>query len=188
MRRLGRTLVTAAREFMDDEAPRLASSLSYYTIFSLPPFLVALIGVAGIAFGEDEVRERLMTQLGELVGSEPARMLGDAVRDAEQTGSGLTVVVGTAMLLIGAGGTFGQLQSALNTVWDVAPVEGGGVMRFVQARFLSFAAVLGQAFSYLFLWRPAQPSQRWSRGSRASMQSPRSLLPWTWPHRSWCSS
>jgi membrane protein len=149
MRDLGRTLVAAAKGFIEDKAPRLAASLSFYTIFSLPPLLVTLIGVAGFFLGAEEVRERLLAQLAGLVGQEPARMLGDAVRDAENAGSGLTMVLGTVMLLIGAGGAFGQLQDALNTMWNVAPDKGGGVMRFVQARFLSFAAVLGAGFLLL---------------------------------------
>ena len=33
-----------ASEFSDDEAPRLAAALSYYTVFSLPPLLILLIG------------------------------------------------------------------------------------------------------------------------------------------------
>ncbi len=149
MRRLGRTFVAAANEFMDDKAPRLAASLSYYTIFSLPPLLVALTGVAGLAFGAAEVRERLVSQLGGLVGTEPAQMLGDAVRDAEQTGSGIALFLGTVVLLFGASGAFGQLQEALNAVWDVPPEKGSGILRFVRKRFLSFAAVLGAGFLLL---------------------------------------
>jgi membrane protein len=53
--------------------------------------------------------------------SDAADMLGAAVREAEQTGSGWALGLGLAALLLGASGTFGQLQEALNTVWDVEP-------------------------------------------------------------------
>jgi membrane protein len=149
MRALGRTFVAAGRQFLEDKSPRLAASLSYYTVFSLPPLLVSLIAVAGLAFGADEVRERLVTQLGGLMGADAADMLGGAVRDAQQAGSGLALGLGVGALLLGASGTFGQLQDALNTVWDVEPPESGGVVRFVRARFLSFASVLGAGFLLL---------------------------------------
>ncbi|HEY7564624.1 MAG TPA: YhjD/YihY/BrkB family envelope integrity protein, partial [Acidimicrobiia bacterium] len=70
---LGRLVVAAAKDWMDDKAPRLAAALSYYTAFSLPPLLVALIGIAGIAFGAEEVRERIVGQLGGLVGRDSAQ-------------------------------------------------------------------------------------------------------------------
>lgn len=149
MRALGRAFVAAGRRFFRDKSPRLAASLSYYTVFSLPPLMVSLIAVAGLAFGPDEVRELLVTELGGLVGVDAARMLGEAVRDAEQVGSGWALAIGAATLLLGASGTFGQLREALNTVWDVESPKSGGFLRFVRARFLSFASVLGAGFLLL---------------------------------------
>lgn len=149
MRELGNTFVAAGRRFLEDKSPRLAASLSYYTVFSLPPLLVTLIAVAGMAFGADEVRDRLVEQLGGLVGTDAANMLGAAVRESEQTGSGWAVGLGAAALVLGASGTFGQLQAALNTVWDVEPPESGGFWRFVQNRFVSLASVLGAGFLLL---------------------------------------
>lgn len=149
MRSIATALVAAGKEFIEDKVPRLAASLSYYTVFSLPPLLVILVGVAGIAFGPEEVRDRLVSQLGGLVGEDAARLLGDAIREAEQTGQGVAVVLGTVTLLVGAGGVVGQLKSSLNTVWDVEPEQGGGVGRFVRTRFVSLAAVLGAGFLLL---------------------------------------
>ncbi len=149
MKWLGTTLVRAARELIEDKAPRLAASLSYYTVFSLPPLLVILIGIAGIAFGADAVREQMVTQLGGLIGQEAAVLLGDAVQDSERTGSGVAVVLGTATLLLGASGVVGQLTDSLNTIWEVEPPKGGGILKFIRSRFLSLAAVLGGGFLLL---------------------------------------
>ena len=108
-----RLLVATAKDFMEDKAPRLAAALSYYTAFSLPPLLVAVIGVAGIVYGVDEVRERIMLQVADLVGTDSAATLGDAVVEAQRsTGSGGALVLGVLTLLFGATGAFGQLQEA----------------------------------------------------------------------------
>jgi membrane protein len=48
LRDLGRVLVTAGKDWVEDKAPRLAAALSYYTAFSLPPLLVLLVGIAGL--------------------------------------------------------------------------------------------------------------------------------------------
>ena len=153
MRRLGavpRLLVAAGKDFLDDKAPRLAAALSYYTAFSLPPLLVAVIGVAGIAYGVDEVRERIMTQVADLVGTDSATTLGEAVLEAQRsTGSGGALVLGILTLLFGASGAFGQLQEALNTIWEVEPKKGGGIGRLVRSRLLSFGTILGTGFLLL---------------------------------------
>jgi membrane protein len=147
---LGQVAVAAARDWIDDKAPRLAAALSYYTAFSLPPLLVALIGIAGVAFGAEEVSARIVHQMGGLVGTESAELLGSAITEARQTtGTGWAVALGVAVLLVAASGVFAQLQDALNTIWDVQPKPGGGIWHLIQKRLLSLAAVLGAGFLLL---------------------------------------
>jgi len=150
MTSIPRLLVAAGKDFMEDKAPRLAAALSYYTAFSLPPLLVAVIGVAGIVYGVDKVRESILSQVANLVGTDSAATLGEAVANAQQTtGSGIALVLGLATLLIGATGAFGQLQEALNTIWEVQPKKGGGIWRLVRSRLLSFGTILGTGFLLL---------------------------------------
>src|SRR5579884_2610599 len=40
-------------EWMTDKAPRLGAALAYYTVFSLAPLLVIIIGIAGLVLGHD---------------------------------------------------------------------------------------------------------------------------------------
>ena len=147
---IGRLVVDAGKDWLDDKAPRLGAALSYYTAFSLPPLLVALIGIAGIAFGADVVSDRLVDQMRGLVGAESADLLGEAIAEAQETtGPGWAVALGVALLVIAASGVFAQLQDALNTIWDVRPKPGGGIWRLIQKRLLSLAAVLGAGFLLL---------------------------------------
>lgn len=150
MRRLATVFITAGKDWADDKAPRLAAALSYYTAFSLPPLLVLLVGIAGIIYGGDVVRDRIVDQIEWLVGAESSRLLGEAIAEAQQTtGTGGAVVIGFGVLLFGAAGVFGQLQDALNTIWEVKPKKGGGIGKFVRSRLLSIAAVLGAGFLLL---------------------------------------
>ena len=147
---VGRLVVDAAKDWVEDKAPRLGAALSYYTAFSLPPLLVALIGIAGVAFGAEVVSDRLVDQMRGLVGAESADLLGDAIAEAQRTtGTGWAVALGVAVLVIAASGVFAQLQDALNTIWDVQPQPGGGIWRLLQKRLLSLAAVLGAGFLLL---------------------------------------
>jgi membrane protein len=58
-------------------------------------------------------------------------------------------VVGTVILLFAAGGLFGQLQAALNTIWEVKPKPGRGIKGMIRDRFLSLAMVFGICFLLL---------------------------------------
>ena len=149
VRRLGRIFVSAGKDWLDDKAPRLAAALSYYTAFSLPPLLVLLVGIGGFVLGTDLVQERLMNQIGQLVGDDSALLLDQAVSDAESSGSGAAVVIGIGALLLGATGVFGQLQDALNTIWEARRQKAGGIWHLIRSRLLSLAAVFGTAFLLL---------------------------------------
>jgi membrane protein len=149
IRSLGRVVVTAGKDWLDDKAPRLAAALSYYTAFSLPPLLVLLVGIGGLVYGTDVVQERLMNQIGQLLGDSSALLLDQAISQAQTTGTGWAVVIGVGALLLGATGVFGQLQDALNTIWEVSPQKTGGVWRLIRSRLLSLAAVFGTGFLLL---------------------------------------
>ncbi|HEX2421014.1 MAG TPA: YihY/virulence factor BrkB family protein [Acidimicrobiia bacterium] len=149
MRTLGRVVVSAGKDWLDDKAPRLAAALSYYTAFSLPPLLVLLIGIGGFVYGTDVVQERLMNQIGQLVGDNSALLLDHAISEAQTTGTGAAVLIGVGALLLGATGVFGQLQDALNTIWEASPRKAGGLWRIIRSRLLSLAAVFGTGFLLL---------------------------------------
>src|SRR5205807_6166564 len=61
----------------------------------------------------------------------------------------LATILGLVTLLLGASGVFGQLQDALNTIWEVKPKPGRGVKGALQDRFLSMTMILGIGFLLL---------------------------------------
>jgi membrane protein len=133
-----------------NKIPRLGAALAYYAMFSLAPLLVISIGVAGLVFGQEAARGQITGQVEHLVGKQGGEVLQTMVESASQPGKGtLGTVVGIVMLLVGATGLFGQLQDALNTVWEVRPTPGGGIWLFIRTRILSFSMVLGVAFLLL---------------------------------------
>jgi membrane protein len=74
----------------------------------------------------------------------------EGMMSAQKYGKSLiATIVGVIALLIGAGGVFGQLQDALNTIWEVKAKPGAGMWGFIRNRFLSFTMVLGMGFLLL---------------------------------------
>jgi membrane protein len=150
MKKFWKLIKQTFTEWSEDKAPRLAAALSYYTIFSIPPLLVIIIAIAGLAFGQDQVRQVLLGQMEDLLGSEASAGIESMLQGAQRSDAGIIAsVVGVVVLLLGASGVFGQLQEALNTIWDVKPRPGMGIMGMIRKRFFSFTMVLGVGFLLL---------------------------------------
>jgi membrane protein len=134
-------------EFSRDKVPRLGAALAYYTIFSLAPLLLIVIAIAGLVFGHDAAQGKIFEQLKGVLGPTTSAAMQEMVKNAAKPKSGsIATILGVATLILGASGVFGQLKDALNTIWDVKPKEGGGIMILIKDRFLSFAMVFGVGF------------------------------------------
>jgi len=131
-------------EWIDDKASRLAAGLAYYTLFSLAPLLIIAIGIAGLAFGEDAAQGRVMGELEGFIGARGAAFVEEMLAASREKMHGVTAtIIGVVVLLYGATGMFGQLQDAMNEIWEVEPRPGRGWRGLLWDRFLSFVMVLG---------------------------------------------
>ncbi len=134
-----------------DNVQFMAAALAYYTIFSLAPLMIIAIAIAGAVFGEEAARGELVSQIQGLVGREGAEAIQAMIENANKPGSGggFATLIGSALLLLGASGVFGQLQLALNTIWGVKSKPKKDIRSFLAARFLSFAMILVIGFLLL---------------------------------------
>src|SRR5574339_518651 len=137
------------KEFLEDKAMRLAAALAYYAIFSIGPLLFVLVAIAGWIFGEEAVRGQIQGQIAGLVGQEAARTIESMMAAKKLGTSPVTTVLAVISLAIGASGVFGQLQDALNTIWEVKAKPTHGIWGFLRNRFLSFGMVAGVCFLLL---------------------------------------
>ena len=139
-------------DWSEDKCSRLAAALAYYTIFSLAPLLVIILAILGLVFDKRaDAQQMIVEQIHGFVNSpEAAEEIKTMIDNASTPKSSIwATVVGIVMALVGAGGLFGALQDSLNTIWEVAPKPGLGIMAMLRARFLSFAMVLGTGFLLL---------------------------------------
>ena len=118
-----------AREWARDDASRLAASLAFYTLLSLAPLVIIAVSLAGLLFGTDAARGRVASELSAVVGPSAAAGIQAVVASARSHTSGtLGTIVGIVTLLIGASGVFGELQYALDSIWEVRAKPGRGVI------------------------------------------------------------
>ena len=145
-------ILSTAKEWWSDEAPREAAALSYYTIFSLPPLLVLIMMIAGAFWDPADVQEALRGQLGSVMGQQAEEGIGTIIEEAHQPeGRGvLPTILGIAALLFGATGAFISFQGALNRVWEIEPDPAqGGIRNFLLKRLLSLGMILVVGFLLL---------------------------------------
>ncbi len=134
-------------EWSEDNASRLAAALAYYTIFSIPPLLIIVIAIAAQIFDRTAVQQQIINQIAGLVGSTGAEAIEVILDNASESDEGsVAAILSVVTLILGASGVFGQLHGALNTIWEVKPKPGRGILGTIKDRFFSFTMVLGVGF------------------------------------------
>lgn len=134
----------------EDGVPRLAAALSYYTVFSLAPLLVIVLGLLGMAVERTWIQDHLLTEVRQLLGDKAAMVIGELVDNASGPGRGLvSTLVGVAMLVFGASGVFVELKGSLNLIWRVRREPGGGLAALARTYFAPLTMILGIGFLLL---------------------------------------
>ena len=131
-------------DWSEHKIPRMSAALAYYTVFSLAPILLIAIAIAGFVFGHNTAQGAIVNEIQHLVGRESAQTIAAALQSTQKPGhSGLiSTIVGVFLLVLGATGVFGEIQDALNTIWNAQPTSKSGVWVAIKDRFLSFGMVL----------------------------------------------
>jgi membrane protein len=144
-------LKSTIREFLDDDAMRMAAALSYYTVFSLPPLLILILFMSGMFLDPDVVETRVLGQVEDVLGDEGAGQFQTMITEAAELGTGpLAFILSLLALAFGATGAFFQLQIMLNQAWGVAPDPvRSGITTFLLKRLVSFGMILTVAFLLL---------------------------------------
>lgn len=143
-------LKQTVREFFDDRCTTLAAAISYYAVFALPPLLVLILTTVGVLVDPVEVKGRITSEVGTLIGPDAGRMVGTMIEQADRGRSGPAALVGIVALLFGATGAFFQLQVALNLVWEVPEEQQrAGWRGHLLKRVLSLGMIVGIGFLLL---------------------------------------
>jgi membrane protein len=129
-------------EFVDDNGLKLSASLSYYTIFSLPPLLIIIISLCGFFFGAEAVRGEIFGQINGLVGNEAAVQIQETIKNVKLSNINTFVTtIGLIILLIGASGVFAEIQDSLNFIWSIKAKPKRGFLKFIKNRLMSFSMI-----------------------------------------------
>lgn len=137
--------------WFDHNASSLGAALAFYTIFSVAPILIIAVAIAGYVFGADTAQTEVLSQLRALTGDAGAAAIRELLTSAHYSDKkGLAAAIGVVTLVVGATSVFGELQNALQRIWQTpAQPRSVGWWRFVRGRVLSVGMVLGVGFLLL---------------------------------------
>jgi membrane protein len=134
-------------------APRLGAALAFYTLFSLTPLLLLVVGIGGLVFGEKAAESQIVWQVTDLVGLTGSAAIEAILRGTRNTAHGvLASILGFLALLLGSSAVFIELRYALNTIWEVPTARTTGfrsVVNIIKERLFSFGLVMAIGFLLL---------------------------------------
>jgi membrane protein len=135
-------LKNAGIAFVDDNVIGLCASLSFYTLFSLPPLLMVMIAFSGIFFGTDAVQGQLFFEIQALVGKQTAIQVQELLKNLKlHHNNGIAAVIGSAIFFFGASGVFSEIQSSIHLIWKIKPTHKNGFRNYLKLKLLSFLMV-----------------------------------------------
>jgi membrane protein len=126
---LGQTLKRTVTEFKEDNLTDRAAALTYYSILSIFPALIALVSIVGLVADPDTVTETV-TDIVQSVGpASAADTFEDPIRDVTRSSStaGIALVLGLASALWSASAYVGAFMRASNEIYEVE--EGRGIIK-----------------------------------------------------------
>jgi membrane protein len=134
-----------------DNTFELAAALAFYTMFSIAPVLLIAVGVASFFLAPETATDRIIGEMQKMVGAQGANAVRQVIESSRGFGKGLWAVsVGIITLIMGATAVFGELQTALNYIWDVkAKPDRGVFMAFIVDRLRSFSIAICVGFVLL---------------------------------------
>src|SRR5436305_557677 len=139
-----------SRSFADwnkHNAPRMGAALAFYTIVSISPLVIVVLGIASLVFNKNAAEAQLLDQVQKLVGAQARDSVHTILVHGHQNYSGVfSTVVGVVVLFLGASGVFQELRSGLNNIWEAEGNVQSGIWGMLKERVFSFGMVLSLGF------------------------------------------
>src|ERR1700761_275170 len=145
-----KVIVATFMGFINDNGLKLSASLAYYTVFSIAPLIILTISLTSLILRHHNFNDQIYTQIGQFVGKDAAIQLQSIVKNLQLSGkTGVALISGIVILLLGASSMFVEIQDSLNIIWRVKAKPKKGWVKLLENRFLSFSLIISLGFLLL---------------------------------------
>lgn len=133
--------------FADNEVTSKSAALAFYTFFSLAPILLIVISVGDVFYRRDAIEGRLFGQIQGFVGPDAAHQIQEIIRNAAKSGHTMFAsIISIVALVFSATGVFTEIQTSINTIWQLKPKPKKGWLKYLVNRIISLSMVMGLGF------------------------------------------
>lgn len=135
--------IASFQRWSDKRAASKGAALALYMIFSLAPILVLVVATSGWLFGEDAVRNEILSQIRAFAGERSADVVATVMQSAHQSDKGaLAALVSICLLIFSSTTAFAELKNSLDEIWDVDLSKHTGFRATATSRLVAFGVVL----------------------------------------------
>lgn len=120
--RIRQVLQESFLSFLAGDSPMVSSSISYYSLLSIFPMMLLLVGVSGLYIRRYELNGQLAIALGNYLPMKPDFIMKNLVTISRAYGR--VTVASILILLWSSCGVFMPLEKALNRAWEVEKGRG----------------------------------------------------------------
>lgn len=150
IKQLWKVIIATFMGFVNDNGLKLSASLAYYTVFSLAPLIILIISIISLVLHHYNFNDTLYIQLQHFIGKNAVVQLQQIVENLQLSGkTGIALIAGIFILLLGASSMFVEIQDSLNIIWRVKAKPKRGWLKWLQNRFLSFSLIISLGFLLL---------------------------------------
>lgn len=150
LKELWKIIVATFMGFINDNGLKLSASLAYYTVFSIAPLIILVISISSLVLRHYSFNDALYDQMSHFIGAGATKQLQEVVKNLQLSGkTGVALISGVAILLVGASSMFVEIQDSLNIIWRVKAKPKKGWLKLLQNRFISFSLIISLGFLLL---------------------------------------
>ena len=136
-------MVTAFNDFKRNQPLLLGSSTAFFTVFSLPPIIIILVGFLSIYFKQEMLSEHLFDEIEKYFGDGTSQQINNIVQNFRSKASSTWIAIGGSVFLIFVSTTlFHVIRQALNRIWNIRTKSGKKFKYNLTQRLISFILIL----------------------------------------------
>ncbi|MBL3656000.1 YihY/virulence factor BrkB family protein [Fulvivirga sediminis] len=121
----------------------LGSSTAFFTVFSLPPIIIILVGILSLYFKQETLSEQLFNEIQKYFGSGTSKQINNIVQNFRNQASSTWIAIGGSLFLVFVSTTlFHVIRQALNRIWNIRIKTSKKLKYNLTQRLISFVLIL----------------------------------------------
>ena len=143
LRMASRLLGASLRAWIEHRASSKGAALAFYTVFSIMPILVPVIGMVGGFLGVEAAQRAMIATIADVLSTAGAQTIQSLLQDVHRSASGWsTTLLAGALLVFAATSVFVELKASLDELWGVQRPTHSAWFMVVRTQLISCGLIL----------------------------------------------